>query len=1353
MSKFFRRAIPALLLLCSFLPASGSEFDNIRFENSIVNAKLSSRGINHIMQDSKGFVWIATHEGLNCYDGYTMRRYLNNAGDSTSLVHDFVRYVFEDASSRIWVCTEGGVCSYDPNSDRFRTYTLNGKAFTGCHVITQLSDGTVITARGGRLHEYDPASDEFRTINEPLGPPPFPIRINSLCEDADGILWMGTNAGVRCFDIRSRKPVPLPVTGPHAAEIAGNSFYAVRKDRRSRIWICQYGVFVYDPQDGLTRSLTSSASRTNVLRTVEFDSQGNAWIGGENGIDIYDAELKFRRHIAHNVEDISNLNDNAVYTICKDRSGNMWVGTYFGGVNVMYIHTANFSVYPAGHSRKHLSGKAVREIIENDDHSLWIATEDGGLNLFDRRTRNFRHFGDRSDEIPVSYHNIHCLLKDSGRNLWIGSFSGGITRYDLRTKQAAYLKCRRGGIEATDIFALMKDRDGDIWIGTSEGLFVNRQGNGDRIENVRKQFISTRFIHCLACDRNGTLWIGTRNNGLFRYDKYADKLEEIPNQTPTQTFVTTLFVDKPGNVWAGTNNGGLRFFDHKSGQTITYTTQDGLPSNSVKSIVQDNYGYLWLGTSSGLSCFDPDNMQFINYTVADGLPDHTFNYNSAFKASNGELFFGTTNGMISFFPHTFYEVRDPLNVEITDFRIHGQRTQADPEHTALWDAVSSHSAVTLTNRQASSFSFTYTAINFSHAANIHYAVKMSGADSEWHDVENQHQVFFSNLRSGKYTLGIKASYNGSTWDEEGARYLDIEIKPPFYLSGWAYAAYFLFIVLGACATYAIIRTRMKMTERINAERMAKTQAEEMNLQKMHFFANISHDLKTPLTLIVGPLQKIVGEKSTDKRLREKLSVVLKNTQRMRNLLDKLLLLSKIEMGYARICVQQGDVLNFIDNICDIFRIFASDNGINFIVNIDYRHKDVWFSVSNTERIVYNLLSNAFKFTPPGGVIRIKAELSKNDEGQDILTISVKDNGAGIPPEQQEKIFDNYYSSAKSETSGTGIGLALTKSLVSLHHGTVTLHSAVGKGSVFSVRLNVSREAYVQEQVSGIRVEPETALREKLIQEDNEYLQQARIEIQEQEGKRFHILIVEDNRELRDFVRQLFERNFDISVASDGKEGYETAMQLLPDLIISDVMMPEMDGFEMTRQLKSNLTTSHIPVVLLTAKTQEDDKIEGFETGADAYIAKPFNNTRLELQVRNLLNTRQNNMLRFKHNPQTDVRSLAKTPHDEKFMERLVELIMSNLDNDQFSIKDITDSLSVSRSFLHIKLKNLADLSATEFIRTIKMKEARKKLLSGMNVSETSFAVGISDPNYFSKCFKKQFGQTPTEFLRSVRKQE
>lgn len=1352
MNKFFRKAIFAFLL-CGVLPAIGSEFDNIRFENSIVNAKLSSRGINHIMQDHKGFMWIATHEGLNCYDGYTMRRYLNNAGDSTSLVHDFVRYVYEDASARIWVCTEGGVCCYDPDSDRFKTYTLNGKAFTGCHVITQLSDGSVITARAGRLYEYDLVNDEFRIINEPLGPPPFPIRINSLCEDANGILWMGTNSGVRCFDIRTRKPVPLPVTGPHVAEVAGNSFYAVRKDRRSRIWICQYGVFVYDPQDGSTHSLAPSASRTNVLRTVEFDNQGNAWIGGENGIDIYDAELKFRRHIAHNIEDISNLNDNAVYTICKDRSGNMWVGTYFGGVNVMYIHTANFSVYPVGNSRKHLSGKAVREIIENDDHSLWIATEDGGLNYFDRHTRNFRHFDDRSDAIPVSYHNVHCLLKEDDRYLWIGSFSGGITRYDLRTKQTVYLKCERGEIEATDIFAFMKDRDGDIWIGTSDGLFVNRKGTGNRIENIRKQFISTRFIHCLACDHNGILWIGTRNNGIFRYDKYTDKLEEIPNQTSSQMFVTTLLVDKLGNVWAGTNNGGLRFFDHESGETVTYTTTDGLPSNSIKSIVQDNYGYLWLGTSSGLSCFDPDNMQFINYTVADGLPDHTFNYNSAFMASNGELFFGTTNGMISFFPHTFYEVRDPLNVEITDFRIHGQRTQTNPEYATLWNAVSSRSAVTLTNRQASSFSFTYTAVNFSHAANIHYAVKMSEADSEWHDVENQHQVFFSNLRPGKYTLGIKASYNGSTWDEEGARYLDIEIRPPFYLSSWAYAVYFLLVLLGGGMTYAIIRARIKMNERINTERMAKMQAEEMSLQKMHFFANISHDLKTPLTLIVGPLQKIVEEKSTDKRLREKLGVVLKNTQRMRSLLDKLLLLSKIEMGYARVCVQQGDVLNFIDNICDIFRIFASDNGINFIVNIDYRHKDVWFSVSNIERIVYNLLSNAFKFTPPGGVIRVRAELLKNDDGQDMLTVTVKDNGVGIPPEQQEKIFNNYYSSAKSETAGTGIGLALTKSLVLLHHGTITLRSAVGKGSVFRIRLNVSREAYAQEQISNIRIESETALREKLIQEDNEYLQQARIEIQEQEGRRFHILIVEDNRELRDFVRQIFERNFDISMASNGKEGYETAMQMLPDLIISDVMMPEMDGFEMTRQLKSNLMTSHIPIVLLTAKTQENDKIEGFETGADAYIAKPFNNTRLELQVRNLLNTRQNNMLRFKHNPQTDVRSLAKNPHDEKFMERLVELIMSNLDNDKFSIKDITDSLSISRSFLHIKLKNLADLSATEFIRTIRMKEARKKLLSGMNVSETSFAVGISDPNYFSKCFKKQFGQTPTEFLRSVRKQE
>jgi CheY-like chemotaxis protein/anti-sigma regulatory factor (Ser/Thr protein kinase) len=491
----------------------------------------------------------------------------------------------------------------------------------------------------------------------------------------------------------------------------------------------------------------------------------------------------------------------------------------------------------------------------------------------------------------------------------------------------------------------------------------------------------------------------------------------------------------------------------------------------------------------------------------------------------------------------------------------------------------------------------------------------------------------------------------------------------------------------------------------------------------------------------------------DAGTRNTLSVAFRNTHRMKNMLEELVMMSKIEMSHLEVTVRQGDVLEFVDRICDIFRIFAGETGVDFFVGIDNREgRKVWFSPTNIERIIYNLLSNAFKFTPDSGMIHIKAWLSDDGPGGEcMLNIQVKDTGCGIEPQLQEKIFENYYTTAEQgKHKGAGIGLALTNSLTKLHKGSISVESAVGEGAVFKVRINVDREAYDEKEIGQVPVETAPKSTQEYIDGNNGYLRQARIEIQNHSPKRSRILVVEDNRELNEFISQIFSDNFEILTAYDGAEGYETAIREVPDIVISDIVMPESDGLEMTRRLKSDMLTSHIPVVLLTARSEENDKIEGFEGGADAYIEKPFNPQRLELQVNNLLNTRRRNIERFKHEVSFDARKLTRNPRDEKFLSSMVEVIMKNLGNDNFAVKDITDAMCISRSLLHIKLKNLTDLSVTELIRNIRMKEARKMLIQGKNVSETSFMVGISDPNYFSKCFKKQFGQTPSDFLRALK---
>ncbi|GHV01568.1 hybrid sensor histidine kinase/response regulator [Bacteroidia bacterium] len=1331
----------------------GRGTDNIRFENLEPTRSLSNKGVNHIMQDSRGYIWISTQEGLNCYNSYTVRQFLNNFDDSTSLTHNYVRSTFEDSAGRLWVCTEIGICRYDRERECFVRYHIDSgsRSSTGCHAVVELADGTITIALGGRLHRYDRPSESFVPMEEFSWPSMPPGRINAFCDDGHGTLWMATDMGIRCLDLQKRRIIIPAMSGPGSDLVCSTGMVALGLDSARRIWMAGWpGLFVYDPGRGaITTVVASPGLRANLFRTIGFDSFGNTWAGGENGIYIIDGQLQVQRHITCDINDITNINDNAVYSVCRDRSDNMWVGTYFGGVNVMYHRTTAFTIYPHGYSQRHLSGNAVRQIIEQAPHSLWIATEDGGLDLLDRRTGQFTRYTTRPDSrIPLSYHNVHSLLIDRKRRLWIGTFSGGITLHDLRTGRTTYPKCVNGNTEASGIFSLLEDPEGNVWIGTIRGLFVAPEGDVGRI-----QFVNGRFAYCMAYDTaRQALYIGTRRNGIVRYDPRTGHQSEIAGENIYQNFVTSLLVDSHGNLWAGTNEGGIRFLPPDGGPERSYTTRDGLPSNSIKAMVEDADGAMWITTSRGLSRFDPASGRFQDLSSSDGVPDCQFNYTSAFRASDGELFFGTTQGMISMRPAIHTADVEPLRVELIDFRINGQQTPSiGTKGSPLRRSIAESNHITLSHRQAQVLRFAFTTLNFGQAGDIRYAIKMENADNDWHDVGNQHQVIYSNLPHGRYRLGIRASYDGLHWDQAGARYLTVDIRPPLWLQWWAWTIYVALAAAMGYLVFLIIRARIILQRRIDVESAAKENAEQLNHHKMTLFTNISHDLKTPLTLIVGPLQKIVAERQNDAGLRSKVGVVLRNAQRMRNLLEEMVMLGKIEMGYMKVTVQQGDVLAFIDRICDIFRIFAADNDINLIVNIDTRHREVWFSTVNLERIVYNLVSNAFKYTSSGGSIRVKAYLTRDDEGRDILSLSVKDNGAGIPQQQQKKIFDNYYSFEHSGIpTGTGIGLALTRSLVQLHHGAISVHSTVGEGSIFTVKIDVDRRSYTPEQTTEIKVESAEAVNERFILENNEYLREARVETQAGENSRQTLLVVEDNSELCDFVRQIFEADYHVVTAPDGEAGLEAAAGAMPDIIVSDVMMPGMDGFEMTRRLKSDLTTSHIPIVLLTAKTHEQDKIEGFGVGADAYISKPFNNQRLELQVRNLLATRRSNILHFRHNEQSDVQRLARNPRDEKLLRDLVGLIEANIDNDNFSVAELTVGLGVSRSLLHMKLKKLADMSASEFIRTIKMKKAREHLVQGMNVSEASFAVGISDPNYFTKCFKKQFGQTPTEFLKSIR---
>ncbi len=847
------------------------------------------------------------------------------------------------------------------------------------------------------------------------------------------------------------------------------------------------------------------------------------------------------------------------------------------------------------------------------------------------------------------------------------------------------------------------------------------------------------------------LWTGNRLSGVHQIDKRTGKETPLSSSSADKLHVTYLYMDSQENIRMGTNNDGL-FVLNKKGEKIKRYSKKELGSNAIKGIIEDDQNTIWVGTDNGLCHIQPKSGQINIYTIADGLPTNQFNYSSVCKTPDRELFFGTINGMISFYPDQVHPVEPHFNIVLTE--IWSNNNFLSPGNPDAWlpASISESDAIVLTHNQAQSIRIEYSGLNYQYKDRTQYAMILEGIDKEWQLVGNQHQVRFSNLPSGNYLLKIKASNDGLNWDEKGQKTLAIRVLSPWWLSPWAYLVYGVLLLCMSYLAYKYTKARLILVMKLKTEQEQRVNMERMNQSKINFFTYVSHDLKTPLTLILSPLQGLIEQGETDKNYRKKLEVIYQNANRMHYLIDELLTFSKIEMNQMEINVRKGNIMHFLDELSHIFDIVSQDKRIDFIVNLEETDEEAWFSPSKLERIIYNLLSNAFKYTQPDDYVKLSARLIKKGS-ETFMEISVKDSGRGIPREAQDKIFDSYYQVEKKDhRKGFGLGLSLTKSLIQMHKGTIRVESEAGKGAEFIVTLNVSESAYSPSERSPENITSEEIRKYNLhMKETIELIPEQLIATRQEDGPvRELILIVEDNKEINDYLTEIFSKDYDVLRAYDGAEALKVLKKQLPDLIITEGMMPEGDGLELTQHIKQDLNTSHIPVILLTAKTDAADHTQGYLKGADAYITKPFHAKNLELLVQNIQTNRKRNMEYFKRIEKLNITQITNSQREERVMQELVDLIMANIQDEDFGVTEIISEMKVSRSLLHTKLKSLTGCSITQFIRTIRMKEARIHLEAGMNVSEASYAVGMTDPNYFTKCFKKEFNVTPTEFIRQLK---
>jgi signal transduction histidine kinase/ligand-binding sensor domain-containing protein/DNA-binding response OmpR family regulator len=1310
------------------------QYDNIRFKQLSIDEGLPHNTINAIEQDHRGFMWFGTRNGLCRFDGYNIALFSHDDADSTSLCHDFVTRLYNDSlRNHLWVATDQGICSYDYRTEDFKTYRIQGNTKDdACFLNT--SYRTLLVACSNGVYSYDETTDTFVGYLFSEGN----THVKYIAEDVEKTLWLNTGDGLKRYSPEKQQFMPLPILLQPFEKRCNN---VILISSNQLLFDMGTDFFVYHIPSN-TLSVLSKDLDVKDFRCAATDCTGNLWVGTEYGIFVFNKLYQLIVHYEQSENDLSALNDSPIYSLYKDNAQNMWVGTYFGGVNYYIFGADQFQIYPYGSSDNHLSGKAVRQIINAPNDGLLIATEDGGLNYLNGKKEIVR--AERlHKQMNIHAKNIHSLWLDRDNSIWIGLFLKGLLHYMPQSHRTVDYNLLTDEISSG--FCINGDDRDFIWYGGPSGLFRIDKNKA----NAHPEKISSLRVQNLARLNDSILWGGTRKAGLCEINTHTLKITHLSVLPVGDIYVTYIYPDSRERIWVGTDNNGLYVFDRHSTLLATYHKEQ-LGSDAIKGIIEDKMNNVWVSTGDGLCLINPQTQVVDHYTVADGLPINQFNYSSACMKPNGELYFGTINGMISFFPEQVRSVNPHFNIALTGIWSNSQYMSPNNERAIIPISISELTELTLTHKQAQSLRLEYSGINYQYTQNTQYAMKMEGIDKDWQIVGNQHQVRFSNLPFGDYTLKIKASKNGIHWDEQGQKNLAITVLAPWWFSTWAYCVYALLILLIIYVAYKYTKTRILLLMRLKTEREQRINIEKMNQQKINFFTYISHDLKTPLTLILSPLQRFIQQRQMSNEDKRKLEVIYRNANRMNYLINELLTFSKIEMKQMRVSVRKGEIMHFMEELSHIFDIVAEEREIDFVVNLDDTHEEVWFSPSKLERILYNLLSNAFKYTQPGGFVMLSAKLIK-ENSDTLVHISVKDSGRGIPKEAQEQIFESYYQVEKRDhREGFGIGLSLTRSLIHMHKGEIHVESEVNKGSNFIVTLNVSEDAYSSDERSSENITTEEIQKYNQRIKDTIELLPGKLTGEQREVGKETLMIVEDNKEMNDYIAEIFSEKYDIIRAYNGAEAYKKLTKQLPDIIITDVMMPVMDGLEFTAQVKQDILTSYIPVILLTAKTSESDHTEGYRCGADAYITKPFNSQDLELLVQNIQKNRKLSIEHFKQAEELGIKQITNNPRDEIFMKDLVDLIMDNLTKEDFGVSEITLHFRISRSLLHTKLKSLTGCSITQFIRTIKMKEAKSRLLNGMNVSEASYAVGISDPNYFTKCFKKEFNLTPTEYLKQLK---
>ena len=1320
----------ACFFITIFCQAQSVE-EHYYFKNLSIRNGLSQNTVNAILQDRKGFMWLGTKDGLNRYDGLSFRKFKHDAANPRSIGNSFITSLYEDFNGNIWVGTDAGVYIYYPEKEAFEEFDCQSLEKTrierSVSMIAGDKQGRVwIAVEAQGMFCYDARQKLLR--NYPLSE--ISSNIKCFTFDSGGTLWLGFYGDGLYYskdNLATVHPYGSPEDGKR--EFEGGVITKIVQGNYNCLYIgsVKEGVSELNLTSGQVRNLLAidESGESIFCRDLLPYSDNELWIGTESGIYIYNLRTAQFIHLRASLYDSYSLSDNAIYALYKDREEGLWIGSYFGGVDYYPRQYTYFAKYYPKNIANSLHGKRVREFCRADDGTLWIGTEDGGLNHFNPKTKEFHFF-----EPSAGFTNIHGLCMD-GSHLWVGTFSKGLRVIDTRT--GVVLRTYTEGhtphsLNDNSIFSICRTSAGEIYLGTLFGLLrYNRtQDNFDRVPEL-----NGKFVYDIKEDSYGNLWLATYANGAYCYDVSVRRWKnyvfdaEDEKSLPYDK-VLSVFEDSYRQIWLTTQGGGFCLF-HPDTETFTrYGLKDGLPNDVVYQIVEDDDRFLWLTTNNGLVRFDPKTMEMKVFSTANGLPTNQFNYRSGFKDEAGNIYLGSINGFVAFDPRTFAENRQVPAVAITDFLLFNKEVPVGETDSPLKSSITFSDKVVLTADQ-NSFSFRIAALSYQAPRMNKLMYKLEGFDEGWLTIGESPLVTYSNLGYGDYVFKVKASNSDGVWNEQETS-LHLSILPPFYLSGWAYCFYVLFFMGCLVCVIFYFKRRNYRKQHRQMEMLEQEKEREVYHAKIDFFTNVAHEIRTPLTLIKGPLENIILKKEVDSETKEDLYIMKQNTERLLNLTNQLLDFRKTETRGFRLNFTECDVVAVLRETYLRFTSLAKQKGLDFILELP---QECFMADVNQEaltKIISNLLNNGVKYAST--YLRISLETDEK-----VFHIRTFNDGEMIPDTMKEEIFKPFVRLDKEDevTTGTGIGLALSRSLAELHQGSLMMEKGE-EVNCFCLTLPVNQDSTITLSAENV----------SQVEENSCGWEQEETDTKE---KKPMILVVEDNPDMLAFIRKQLTTEYSVLTAMNGIEALAVLDNHYVNLVVSDVMMPQMDGFELCKTIKSDLSYSHIPVVLLTAKTNIQSKIEGLELGADAYIEKPFSVEYLLANISSLIHNREKLRQTFAKSPFVAANTMALTKADEEFIWKLNDIIQANLHNPEFSMEDMADALKMSRSSFYRKIKGVLDLSPNEYLRLERLKQAAQLLKEGKSrVNEICYTVGFNSPSYFSKCFLKQFGVLPKDFI-------